>query len=105
MSPRSSSRSSKPASTAKSSLNSGSCFAVDGVQAREPLALAFERLVDPLLLDALLGATDLEALVVAELGFRQHADLDRELQLLALGRQVGEVEVDGGVADGHDARA
>ena len=38
------------------------------------------------------GAADLEALVLAELGRRAHADLDREAQRLALGGQVAEVE-------------
>ncbi len=46
---------------------------------------------------------DLEALVVAELGGRPHADLEVEAQRLALPREVGEVELR--VADRMDAGA
>src|SRR4029077_17388511 len=45
---------------------------------------------------------DLEALVLAQLGRRQHADLDRELECLALRRQLAEVQL--WVAHGDDAR-
>ena len=50
--------------------------------------------------DLRLAAGDLEAPVVAELGLGQHADLDRELERLALRRQLAEIELR--VADGHD---
>ena len=49
-----------------------------------------------------LALADLEALVVAELGLRPHADLDREAQRLTRAGQVGEVEL--GLADGRDPR-
>ena len=47
-----------------------------------------------------LAPADLESLVLAELGRRTHADLDRERQRLALGGQVADVEV--GLADRRD---
>src|SRR5258708_3853979 len=79
-------------------------WALGGLQAREPVAQRFHLLLDPLLLDLRLGAAHLEALVLAELGLGQHADLDRELERLALGRQVAHVDVERRIADGDDAR-
>ncbi len=46
---------------------------------------------------------DLEAAVLAQLGLRKHADLDRELERLPLRGQLAEVEL--GIADGHDPGA
>ena len=57
---------------------------------------------DRLVADVGLAAADLDALVLAELGLRADADLDREPQRLALAGQLAEVEV--GLADGRDPR-
>ena len=75
--------------------------AVDGLELGGALAQAVDLLGDRLVAGVGLAARDLEPLVVAELGGRADADLDRELQRLALARQGGEVEV--GLADRHDA--
>jgi hypothetical protein len=76
--------------------------ALDGLQASGALAQALDLAVDRGLVDLRLAAADLDALVVAELGRRAHADLDREGQRLALGGQVA--EVDARVADRGDPR-
>ena len=60
--------------------------ALGGLQPRQALAHRLDLLLDLLLADRRLAARHLEALVLAELGRRQHADLDRELQRLALRR-------------------
>ena len=75
--------------------------ALDGVQGGQPVAQRLDLLVDRRLVDGRLAATDLQALVLAELGLRAHADLDREGQRLALAGQVADVEV--GLADRGDA--
>ena len=81
----------------------GARRALDRVQPRRALAQAVELGADRLVRDVHLALADLEALVVAELGLRPHADLDREAQRLAGGGQVGEVELR--LADGRDPRA
>ena len=72
------------------------------VEPRGALAQAVELRADRLVGDVRLAAADLEPLVVAELGLRAHADLDRELQRLALAGQVAEVELR--LAHRHHAR-
>ena len=66
--------------------------ALDGLELRHAVAQLLDLLVDRLVLDLGLAAADLEPLVVAELGGRADADLDREAQRLALAGQVLEVE-------------
>ena len=61
-------------------------------------------LVDLRLLDVGLATADLETLVLAELGGRAHADLDRELERLPFGgKLVRDVEL--GLSDGRDPGA
>ena len=67
--------------TTKSPVPAG---ALDGVQPRRALAQAVDLGADRLVVDLRLALADLDALVVAELGLRAHADLDREAQRLAL---------------------
>ena len=75
---------------------------LDGVEPGRALAQAVELLADRLVGDVGLAAADLEPLVLAQLGLRADADLDREGQRLALLRQVAHVELR--LADGHDVR-
>src|SRR3954468_23910023 len=74
--------------------------ALDGLQAPGALAQPLDLLVDRLVRNRRLALADLELLVLPEHGLRAHADLDGELQRLALARQVAHVEVR--LADGHD---
>ena len=74
---------------------------LDRIQAGQALAHRVDLLLDRLIGHHRLAARDLQALILAELGLRQHADLDRELQGLALRRQVS--QVDRRIAHGHDA--
>ena len=67
--------------------------ALDGLQRGHALAQPLELGVDRAVLDHRLPAADLEALVLAELGLGPHADLDRELQRLALGGKLADVEL------------
>ena len=76
-------------------------LAVDGLELGRALAQPVELLADRLVGDVGLALADLEALVLAELGLRAHADLDRELQRLALLGQLADVDV--GLADGDHA--
>ena len=76
--------------------------ALHGVERRHPVAQPFDLGVDLGVLDLRLAPADLEALVFAELGGGPHADLDRELERLALGRQlVRDVQL--GLTHGRDA--
>ena len=77
-------------------------LALDRLERRERLAQALELGLDLLVVDLGLAAPDLDALVVAELRRRHHADLDREGERRALLGQVVEVHLR--VADGLDAR-
>src|SRR6185369_9690096 len=67
--------------------------AIHRVELRETLSEPVELALDGLLGHLRLLPPDLEALVLAELGPRPHRHLDREAQLLALLREVGEVEL------------
>ena len=75
--------------------------ALDRLERCERLADALELGLDLLVVDLRLAAPDLDALVLAELRRRHHADLDREGERGALLRQVVEVHLR--VADGLDA--
>ena len=75
--------------------------ALDGLERGERLAQALELRLHLVGVDGRLAAPDLEPLVVAELGRRHHADLDRERERQAALGQVGQVEL--GVADRGDA--
>ena len=77
--------------------------AFDAVQPRERLPQPVELGLDRLLGHLGLAAADLEVLVAPQLCPRGRADLDREAQRLAGGRQLGQVQLR--VADGRDARA
>ena len=77
-------------------------LAVDGVELGRALAQLLQLLVDHGVLHAGLALLDLEPLVLAELGLRAHADLDRELQRLALLGELAQVHVR--LADRDDAR-
>ena len=74
--------------------------ALHGLERRHPVAQLLDLLVDRRLLHLGLTPADLDALVLAELGLRADADLDRELQRLALVGKIGHVEV--GLADRGD---
>src|SRR5271165_858577 len=63
---------------------------IHALKAREALAHRLDLLLDRVLADSRLAAGHLEARVLAQLGPRQHADLDRELERLSLGRQLAE---------------
>ena len=60
----------------------------DGLERGERLAHALELGLHLLGVDARLAAADLDAVVVAELGRRHHADLDREGERRALLGQI-----------------
>ena len=77
--------------------------AVGRLELGAALAQGLDLGLDRLVADVRLAAADLEPLVVAELGLRADADLDREAQRLALAGQLGQVEV--GLADRDDLRA
>jgi hypothetical protein len=78
--------------------------ALDGVERRQAVAQLLDLLVDLLLLDVGLATADLETLVLAELGDRAHADLDRELERLSFGgKLVRDVELR--LSDGRDPGA
>jgi hypothetical protein len=66
---------------------------IDRVELREALLEAAELALDGLVGDLRLVATDLEALVLAELRAGPDRDLDRESKRLALLGQIGEVEL------------
>ena len=68
-------------------------LAFDGLERRERLADALELGLDLLVVDLRLAASHLDALVVAELRRRHHADLDRERERGALLRQVVEIHL------------
>ena len=74
---------------------------VDRGEAGEALAQPVELGRDRLVGDLDLGLADLDPLPVAELGLRTHADLDREVEVLALGRKLADVELR--LADRGDA--
>src|SRR5207237_278689 len=71
-----------------------------GLQARQALAHGGDLLVDLLVRHGGLAASDLEALVLAELGAREHPDLDRELERVPLWGELGEAQLR--IAHGHD---
>ncbi len=64
-----------------------------GLQAREALAQLLDLALHELLLDDRLGTADLETPVLAQLGLRQHADLDRELEALPTRGQLPEIDL------------
>ena len=74
--------------------------ALDRLERGERLAQALELGLHLLLVDLRLAPAHLDALVVAELRRRHHADLDREGERRALLGEVGEVDLR--VADGLD---
>ena len=76
--------------------------ALDGLELGLALAQRLDLGVDVLVAGRRLAPLDLDALVGAEGRHGAHADLDAELQRLALGGQVAQVDV--GVADGDDVR-
>ena len=78
--------------------------ALDRLELGEAFADALDLAVDDLIGRLRLGLADLEALVLAELGRRAHADLEFELERLALGLGRGD-DLDAGVADRADAGA
>ena len=73
-----------------------------GGEPGQTLAHALDLLLDALLVGGRIPASHLEVLVGAELRLRQHADLNRELERLSLGRQISQIQL--GVPHGHDAR-
>src|SRR5438876_3982718 len=79
------------------------CRARRRLQARQPLTYQLDLPLDQLVLHDRLAARHLQLVEAAQLGFRHDADLDRELECLALGRQRAEVQLR--VADRDDARA
>ena len=74
--------------------------ALDGLELGHAVAQLLDLLLDRLVGDLGIAAADLEPLVLAELGLRADADLDREAQRLALARELAEIEV--GLADRDD---
>ena len=94
-----------PSSSPSKSISSESpsaAGALDRLQPREALADPLDLGVDDLLVDLFLLSADLEAFVLAELGRRPHADLEFELERLALALR-GRDHLDAGIADRADA--
>ena len=77
-------------------------LAVHGLELGRALAQAVDLVVDGAVGHRRVALGHLEVLVVAERRLRPHADLDRELQRLALGGQLAQIHL--GIADRDDAR-